>query len=104
MGLPVGVVAILTVVFSFGAFVIGAAVGVCVIFPVAVVGGGSAAFLFALLVGIGGLTMTGGLLLGTAVAAAGFLVVVGAAVVVGFLSITNSASQNRHEKTHVSQF
>lgn len=93
-----GVVALLTVVFIFGAFVIAADVGVCVIFLVAAVAGGSVVFLFAFLVGIGGLTIMCGFLLVIFVATVGFLVVVGMAVVVGFLSITNSASRKRHEK------
>lgn len=96
-----GVVAILTVVFIFGGFVIVADVGICVIFLVAVVGGGSVVFLFAFLVGIGGLTIMCGFLLGNLVVAVGFLVVIGTAVVVGFLSITNSASRKRYEKTHL---
>lgn len=92
-----GVVALLTVGFIFGAFVIVADVGVCV----AVVGGGSMVFLFAFLVGMGGLTIMCGFLLGIFVVAVGFLVVVGMAVVVGFLLITNSASQKRHKKTRL---
>lgn len=101
MGLvAVGVVAILTGVSILGAFVIVADAGVCVIFLVAV-GGGRVVFLFVFLVGIGGLTIMCGFLLGIFVAAVGFLVVVGATVVVGFLSITNSASRKRQEKTRL---
>lgn len=94
-----GVVALLTAVFSFGACVTGAD-GVCVSFLVAVAVGGGVAFLLASLVGIGGLTIMCGFFLAIFVAIVGFLVV-GTAVVVGFLSITNSASGKKHEKTRL---
>lgn len=104
VGLPVGVlaggvVALLTAVFSFGACVT-AADGVCVSFLVAAVAGGGVVFLLAFLVGIGGLTIMCGLFLATFVGAVGFLVV-GAALVVGFLSMTNSASRKKQEKTRL---
>lgn len=83
-----GVVAFWTVV---GAFVIVADVGVCLILLVAVVGDGSELGGFLSLVGIGGLTIICVFLLGIFVAVVGFFVVIGAAVVVGFLLITNSA-------------
>lgn len=94
-----GVVALLTAAFSFGACVT-AADGVCVSFLVAALAGGGVVFLLAFLVGIGGLTIMCGLFLATFVGAVGFLVV-GAAVVVGFLSITNSASRKKQEKTRL---
>lgn len=94
----VGVVALRTVV---GAFVIVADVGVCFVFLVAVVGGGSVVFLFTCLVGIGGLTIMCGFLLVVFVAVGGFLVVVGAVVVVGFLLITSSAVRKSHKKTYI---
>lgn len=105
MGLPVGVVgagvvALWTVVFMVGAFVFVAGGGLCLIFLVAVVGGRSVVLLLVFLVGMGGLSIMCGFLLRTFVTAVGFLVVVvGGAVVVGFLSITNSAIRKKSRET-----
>lgn len=100
MGVVVsGVVALWTVV---AAFLIVAEV-VCLVLLVVGVGGGAELCLLRFAVGIGGLTTIYGFLLGVLVPAAGFLLVVGAAVPVGFLLITNSAMWKCH-KGHVSLF
>lgn len=91
--------AVFTVVGGTGAFLIVVFGVFCtVVFLVSAVGGIICVFLTVFLVGIGGLTITMGLLGGFfVVVVVVFLVVVGAGVVVGFLLITNSADKNKTE-------